>query len=187
MIDLRYPLPTSLEVGGVLYEVETDYRAWLEFGRSVEEDEVAPYSIFKSERPGGMGWVRAALEFYESRNATPHGGGESDAQTFDFIRDGDYIVGAFWQVYGINLTTARLHWHVFLALFRSLPEGCKMADIMGYRTFKASDMKRKPEQQYAQLRKAWALPPKADPAILGWQEQAFGNIEWPGLGDAAEG
>lgn len=185
MIDLRYPLPTSLEVGGVLYEVETDFRVWLEFGRSIEDDGVALYSIFKSDRPGGTEWARAALEFYESKNATPHGGEGSGERTFDLILDGDYIVGAFRQVYGIDLTTARLHWHVFLALFRSLPEGCKMSDIMGYRSFKASDLKRKPEQQYAQLRKAWTLPPKEDPAILEWQEQAFGNIEWPGLGDAA--
>lgn len=186
MIDLRYALPTGIEVGGAFYELDTDFRVWLEFGRGIEEDGTATYAVFRGERPEGSEWVQAALEFYQSENATPHGGG-GDERAYDLIRDGDYIVGSFWQAYGIDLTTAKLHWHVFLALFRSLPGDCKMAEVMGYRTFKASDLKRKPEQRYAELRKAWALPPKQDRRMIDWQEQAFGNIEWPGLGDAAEG
>lgn len=186
MIDLRYPLPTGIEVGGVFYELNTDFRVWLEFARAVEDDGIAPTSIFKAEVPTGTDWVDAALEFAASRNETPKTSGGNEPQAVDFIRDGDYIVGAFRQVYGIDLTTAALHWHVFLALFRSMPESCKMAEIMGYRTFKASDMKKKPERQYADLRKAWALPPKRDAAIISWQEQAFGNISIPGTGDAPE-
>lgn len=186
MIDLRYALPIGIEVGGVFYELDTDFRVWLEFMRAVEDDGIAPTSIFKAEVPDGTEWVEAALEFAKSENETPRAHGGDGPQAVDFIRDGDYITGAFWQAYGIDLTTARMHWHVFLALFRSLPAETKMVEIMGYRTFKAADLKKKPERQYADLRKAWALPPKKDAAIISWQEQAFGNISIPGTGDAPE-
>lgn len=186
MIDLRYPLPTGIEVGGVFYELDTDFRAWLEFTRSVEDDGFAPDTIFAGDVPEGAEWVEAALEFARSENATPHGAGGDGPQAVDMIRDGDYIVAAFWQAYGVDLTTAALHWHVFLALFRSLPGDTKMAEIMGYRTFKAANLNEKPKTQYERLRKAWALPPREDPAILSWQQQAFGNISFPGTGDASE-
>lgn len=186
MIDLRHPLPTCIEVGGVLYELDTDFRTWIEFTRAVEEDGVAPYTVFKSDVPEGTEWVEAAAEFARSENDTPHGGGGDGARTLDLIRDGDYIVGAFWQAYGIDLTTARLHWHVFLALLRSLPEGCKLTEIMGYRAFRESDLGKDAKRQYGELRRRWTLPPKRDAAILDWQERAFGSIAVPLAGDATE-
>lgn len=180
MIDLRFALPTGIEVGGAFYELNTDFRVWLEFNRSVEEDGIAPFSIFKNEIPSGD-WTAAALEFAKSENVTPRGG-DSGERLLDLILDGDYITGAFWQVYGIDLTTASLHWHVFLALLRSLPDSCKLTEIMGYRGYTSS--RQKPEQQYRELKKAWSLPPKKDTAILEWQEQAFGNIKFPQAGGA---
>ncbi len=186
MIDIRYPLPTGIEVGGVFYKLNTDFRVWVEFLRAVEDDGIAPYDVFAGEAPDGNEWVEAALEFARSENETPRGGGGDGAQAVDFIRDGDYIVAAFWQAYGIDLTTAALHWHVFLALFRSLPSDTKMAEIMGYRTFKAASLNEKPKTQYERLRKAWTLPPKRDAAIIDWQERAFGNISFPGTGGASQ-
>lgn len=172
---MRFALPTGIEVGGVFYELETDFRVWIEFLRSVEDEGLAPVSIFKAEVPDGD-WLDAALEFARSENVTPRGSGDGE-RSFDFIYDGDYLVGAFQQAYGIDLTTARMHWHRFLALFRSLPSGCKMVEIIGYRTYRPD--KRKPEQVYGALRKAWTLPPKRDAAILEWQEQMFGNVRFP--------
>ena len=67
-------------------------------------------------------------------------GGEEDsnsksgAKSFDFIQDAEYIYSAFRQVYNINLRTETMHWWEFLALFKSLPEGTKLAQIIEIRT-----------------------------------------------------
>lgn len=175
MIDLRHGLPDCIEVGGERIPVRTDFRVWIEFMRSLQEDGVASYCIF-DEPPEGTAWVRAAVDFAESRNATPRAGGSGE-RVFDWILDGDFIVGSFRQAYGIDLTTAELHWHVFLALFRSLPEGTKMGEIMGYRGYQKPS--KKPEAQMRELKRAWALPPVRTPeskAMLEWQKAAFGNI-----------
>ena len=184
MIDLRFELPTAIEVGGRLFTVKTDFRVWIEWLRCFEEDEVASYCIFEDEVPDGNEWVSAAREFAVSENVTPRSvGGSRSEETFDFIRDGDYLVGSFMQAYGINLATVRdLHWHVFLALFRSLPDNTKMAEIMGYRAWRKSDMNKKMERQYEEAQRRWRLPPKETAevrAIIEWQKEAFGNIKYP--------
>lgn len=183
MIDLRFELPTSLEVGGRLFALNTDFRTWIEWLRCYREEAIASYCIFEGERPDGTGWVPAALEFAQSENATPRKSGEATRETFDFILDGDYLVGSFMQAYGINLATVEgLHWHVFLALFRSLPEGTKMAEIMGYRGWSKNDAKKKMEKRYEEAQRMWRLPPKKtaeSKAIIEWQKKAFGNIAYP--------
>lgn len=172
MIDLRFPLPTSIEVDGELYELDTDFRVWIEFLREAEEDGFVSADVFVGRRPAGD-WVKAAMEFAECATVTPKKRAQGGTETLDLIRDGDYLVGSFWQVYGIDLTTASLHWHVFLALLRSLPEGCKLTEIMGYRGFRESDLKRQPKAVYKELRDLWKLPPKVDQRLLEWQERMF--------------
>lgn len=184
MIDLRFELPSSIEVGGRLYALDTDFRVWIEWLRCYQEESIASYCIFSGEHPEGTEWVDAALEFARSENATPRRtGSRGSSDTFDFILDGDYLVGSFMQAYGVNLATVEhMHWHVFLALFRSLPEGTKMAEIMGYRGWSKNDAKKKMETQYAEAKRMWRLPPRKTAeakAIIEWQKKAFGNIAFP--------
>lgn len=184
MIDLRFRLPTAIEVGGMEYELDTDFRTWIEWVRCIREEGIASYSIFNGERPEGSEWVEAAMEFARSENATPKARPDGGAvETFDFILDGDYIVGSFMQAYGIDLATVEyLHWHVFLALFRSLPEGTKMAEIMGYRGWRKNDAKKKMEKQYEEAQRMWRLPPRRTAeakAMIEWQKEAFGNVTFP--------
>lgn len=37
------------------------------------------------------------MEFAQSENATPRKSGKATRETFDFILDGDYLVGSFMQ------------------------------------------------------------------------------------------
>ena len=186
MIDLRFAqLPSAIEVDGELFALKTDFRTWIEFLRGCEEDGIASYEIFDGPVPSGDSWVAAAMEFANSENETPHGRstGAQD-NSFDFVLDGDYIVGSFQQAYGIDLTDPGLdmHWHRFLALFRSLPEDTKMAEIMGYRCWNKTQAKRKPESKMDEAKKRWSLPQrktKANEAVVEWAEKAFGNIKYP--------
>lgn len=160
MIDLRKRwLPEALESGGRLYRIDTDFRTWIRWGRVFEEEGIAEFSIFAKKRPPlhCRDWLDGAFEFYESRNATPNFPPKSGARTLDLVLDGEYIVAAFMQAYGINLTEVDyMHWHVFKALLNGLPDDTKMSQIMGYRSWERSTAKY--EQQMARLKRAWALP-----------------------------
>lgn len=175
MIDLRFKeLPSHIECGGFAFELDTDFRTWIEFERILREEGRYWLGIFKGEVPSGLGWIDGALEFLLSKNATPRSGGSS-ARALDYILDGDYIVAAFQQAYGIDLISCEhMHWHRFNALIVGLPDETRLAKAMGYRTWVKSD--RKYEDEMRDLRSRWALPERAfeDDEVMRAAEEFFG-------------
>ena len=168
MIDLRSDgLPDCLEVGGELFDIETGFRTWLSVGdmlgkRKVPWLDIAALVFKDAVVPMGTEWTRAVLDFYESRNAIPRDSGSASVRVVDYVLDGDYIVAAFQQSYGIDLTDPALdmHWHRFLALFRGLPDDTTMSRIMGYRSWKPS--KKKHEAVMNEIKRAWTLPERSE-------------------------
>lgn len=61
--------------------------------------------------------------------------GGNDKKLFDFEKDGEYIYSSFFMDYGINLIDmqGKLHWQIFMALFRGLSENTKIKEIMSIR------------------------------------------------------
>lgn len=155
MIDLREKgLPSRIEWEGGSAEVKTDFRTWIRFDAYAKENK-AWRGIFANEQPKGGKWVAAAIRFLESPNVTPRQTG-NDTMALDYVLDGDYIVAAFQQAYGIDLTSCDMHWHRFKALMAGLPDCTKLSSIMHYRTWKPD--KRKQEELMAEQRAVWSLP-----------------------------
>jgi len=162
---------------GEAVEVVTDFRVWLRFRRLLSEQGVLDPSVLMERPRGGASWREGALEFLASPVSTPTREGDQRRLT-DVLEDGDYIVGAFQQAYGIDLCSCTMHWHRFLALLRSLPSETKYAQIVGWRSWDASKARRSPEEQARELRRAWALPELSDAErdeLVAWQQAAFGG------------
>lgn len=179
MIDLRFAdLPSRLECDGFFYEVDTDFRTWIEFERVLRNQGAAWSGIFMDEIPDSPNWVEGAIEFLQSKNATPRSRTIGNTErAFDYILDGDYIVAAFQQAYGIDLTSIdHMHWHRFTALMNGLPKETKMAEIMGYRCWKPS--KKKHDDEMRELKAAWRLPEgesaEVDDEVLKYADDFFG-------------
>ena len=90
-------------------------------------------------------------------------------------------MGSFQHAYGIDLTdpSCDMHWHRFLALFRSLPDDSMMSRIMAYRTWEKGS-KDSYERRMQKAKSSWALPPKETyetRGIIEWQKKAFGKIK----------
>lgn len=79
---------------------------------------------------------------------------------FDYRCDAPYIVAAFQQAYGIDLTTEKLHWFRFRALFAALPEDTLMAKIINWRTLDLADYEGSMREHYAALKERFALTPE---------------------------
>ena len=184
MIDLAsaQPLQTCLVLDGHEVPIETSFRAWLGFGRILEETGLCDPSVLLGEVPEGCDWRPAALEFLGERPSTPRPSGKTGPRAYDLDEDAAYVVGSFQYAYGIDLTDPALdmHWHRFLALLRSLPEGAKLSEIAGYRTWSRSEAKRSHESRMAELRSLWSLPDKgsgaAEQAIIQQQIEWFGDV-----------
>lgn len=104
-----------------------------------------------------------ALRFYAAADAPRRESGRSSAGNytalFDYETDAAYLVAAFQQVYGIDLTADRVHWWRFRALFSALPEDTRLSQIIEIRRkdlSKISDPEMR--QRYEQLQEIYALP-----------------------------
>ena len=85
-------------------------------------------------------------------------GGPDEGPAFDYRCDAPYIVAAFQQAYGIDLTCEKVHWFRFRALFAALPEETLMAKIMSWRTMDLSEYEGSMRDHYADLQERFALP-----------------------------
>lgn len=184
MIDLRIQsLPTAIEVDGRAWELNTNFRVWIAFDAILRDKGGCASFVFKGyddpdfEPPSGD-WATPSVEFLECRDELPRDRGRASARLVDYVKDGTYIVAAFQQAYGIDLTdpTLYLHWHRFLALFRGLPENTMMSRIMGYRGWRKDN--RKSDAVMSELRDAWRLPEPGEDeqraALLKWAEDTIG-------------
>lgn len=156
--------PESITVDGVEYPIDTDFRFWIRFqtallsGKTEEEKAKALCEIMgEASLPMTKSGLDAAVKFYAGASTENPTNGEKKDIAFDFEKDSEFIFSAFMDSYGIDLTTERLHWWRFKALFKSLPEDCQMCKIMMYRTI---DLKKVPKDQrpfYREMKKRYAL------------------------------
>ena len=72
--------------------------------------------------------------------------------------DADYIVGAFQQAYGIDLTADKVHWWRFKALLHALPPETPLGKIVEIRGKDTSGMDRADRDYYETLKERFALP-----------------------------
>lgn len=181
MYDIRVKgLPTSLEVGGESFPIDTDFRTWVRWVAQVQRDDFAGYYIFTGAVPEGLDWVAAAAEFAACRSDTPRKTGDDGGRIFDYIEDGGRIVAAFQQVYGIDLTDCDMHWWRFKMLLDNLPEGTALGQVMAYRGYRKPSAAKDAEHiYYSRMKRAYALPPlrtsEADEAIRV-QKELFGKL-----------
>ena len=157
--------PETITVEGVKYAVETDFRMWISFqsimtGRAGDEEKAAQvYALMERlGLPASEAALEAMVDFFEGASADRGGAGESRTPAFDFERDSAYIYSAFLAAYEIDLTTARLHWWKFKALFQALPDDYEICKIMRYRTVDLKDVPKSQKQFYRQMKARYALP-----------------------------
>ena len=91
------------------------------------------------------------------RAASDSGTGEL---LLDYHYDADYIVGAFQQVYGIDLTADKVHWWRFKALLHALPSETPLAKVMDFRCADTSEMAADQRKYYETMKERYALPPE---------------------------
>lgn len=163
MIDLRQKgLPSHINVAGEPYLLDTDFRKWIDIGEKLDNPEIkiediayvikgiTVLDLFKHREE----ILKEILDFYTNPNSTPRGSSGNEI-ILDYVEDGEYIVGSFMQAYNIDLTSVDLHWHMFKALFLSLPEDTKIKQIMQMRGYKKGN--KSYEKQSEELKMAWSL------------------------------
>ena len=167
------PKPRILVINGQKTPVDPDFRIMCEYSEAISKNDESGLCgiasrFFFAGLPEGVSEKAAAdamLDFYIAGLA-PSGGGKSSAMdvpepSFDFEEDEAYFFAAFLSEYGIDLNCAKLHWFGFCALFRGLPDECRLKRIISIRSESLSDIKSPAEKaRVRRLKGVFALKRK---------------------------
>ncbi len=157
--------PDSLTIDGRSYPVDTDFRAWMEFqkvmtARRTDEERAEDLCALMDRMglPPGEAALEAMLAFYTAESKEKAVAGQKDKPAcFDFEADSEFIFSEFLRAYGIDLTTAHMHWWKWKALFKSLPDDCQFCKIMQYRTIDMKDVPKGQRCFYAEQKARYSL------------------------------
>lgn len=83
---------------------------------------------------------------------TKGNGKGQNKQIYSYEFDDEYIYGAFYEQYGIDLTYEKIHWWKFKSLLKSLKDDTEFVKIQGYRNYSGDDKNLKELKEY------WELP-----------------------------
>lgn len=170
-------MPTHIYIDDRKYFINSDYRLMIEFEEKMqgteslsneEKTQVVFSSLYnfcpaffkeKEYKIENLPKLQDEfLKFYKCGRENYHKGratgrGISTVQAYSYEYDDEYIFGAFYDQYGIDLSSIKyLHWWKFKALFKALKDDCKFEQIVSYRSYIGKDEDRK------RLRDYWKLP-----------------------------
>ncbi|NFK78259.1 hypothetical protein FDA95_06545 [Clostridium botulinum] len=157
LIDL---VPTTIEIEGGEYEINSNFRVSILFELLMQDNSISEENkiiqalqLYYPVIPPNINLaVDKMLWFYRcGKDILPSKGtgkGKS-TQIYNFEYDDDYIYSAFLDQYRIDLQDIEyLHWWKFKAMFKALREDNEIVKIMEYRSMDLSKIKDKEEKSY---------------------------------------
>lgn len=161
-------LPEAVEIGGVEYRLNTDFRTALRAVLAFEDSELTGYEkqlvmlrlLYKEIPPDTQRACELAVRFLNCGEAADGAAAGDGERLYSFTHDARYIYAAVDRVLGGRLHQGgAVHWWEFVTAFLELPEDCMMARVLYLRSQHAKGKLTKEErQQWAQMRDVLELP-----------------------------
>ena len=169
LVDL---LPTTVDIEGIEYEINSDFRTSILFELlmqdvEIEDEEkiIQALQLYYKKCPKNIDEaINKMLWFYscgkENTLKADSKTGSSSEKIYDFDYDDEYIYSAFLDQYGIDLNEIEyLHWWKFKAMFKALKEDNEIVKIMGYRSIDLSKVEDKKQKEfYKKMKKTYEIP-----------------------------
>ena len=169
LIDL---LPTTVDIEGIEYEINSDFRTSILFELlmqdvEIEDEEkiIQALQLYYKQCPHNIDEaINKMLWFYscgkENNLKSNSKTGSSSEQIYNFNYDDEYIYSAFLDQYRIDLNDIEyLHWWKFKAMFKALKEDNEIIKIMGYRSIDLSKVEDKKQKEfYKKMKKTYEIP-----------------------------
>lgn len=185
-------LPETVEIDGMEYLINSDFRISILFELLVQDDTIGKrqkliqgLKLYYPQIPSNTSEAVEKMIWFYRCGRVPDGGreiredddGNSLEKPYSFEYDDAYIYAAFMEQYGIDLQDEDIHWWKFRALFNSLSEDTEFAKIMGYRSIDiTSKMSNEQKRFYKKKKAIYALPrPEAEREAQELLEEALMN------------
>ena len=161
-------LPTAVEINGVEYEINTDYRVGLRIMTTFEDPNLTGYEkqlvmlrlLYPVIPSDARRAAELAVKFLNCGQEPKLNDDEADpTRYYSWSQDARYIMAAIEQTYHIDLSTANLHWWRFSYMFLDLHEDCFFSRLIYLRKQKAKGKLTKEEKEwYYSMREIVDLP-----------------------------
>lgn len=153
-------LPEAIEVNGVEYAVNSDFRTGLACILDMESSELTDEEkcilllrrIYGDVIPEDVEVaLKLAVKFLDGGKEPPEEENPfaDNKRLYSFEKDSALIYAAFRQTHGIDLQKVDLHWWQFLALFQDLGADTAFCNMINLRRRVNSGEASKEERQYA--------------------------------------
>ena len=169
-------LPYFVILQGKKYKINVDFRNIISFenilqDRSVDNSKKIEYglrhfypaffyeenyikllrnpNLYKEACEKMIWFYKCGREDYHKTSGNNKG---KNKQIYSYEFDDEYIYGAFYEQYNIDLAYDRVHWWKFKALLKSLKDDTEFIKIQGYRAYEGKD------ENMKNLRNYWELP-----------------------------
>lgn len=135
-------LPESVDISGVMYQINTDFRTCLKTIMAFEDPELTPQeksslllSNLYPEIPSDIKQAMAQANLFLNGGKVNDDENENEPplRVYSFSKDANFIFAAFRQTHGIDLQQADLHWWEFLALFMDLGQDTTFCQLVSLR------------------------------------------------------
>lgn len=162
-------LPHFVIIKNERFYINTDYRIFIDFEQEMQEIETRDaiinvlskfypaFFVIMNDKELLQKAIEKFIWFYkcgkEESSKIDNKGKSKPCKPFSYKYDDLYIWGAYKQYYNIDLTTAKIHWWKFKAMWLSLPDNAEFNKIKGYRTYTGND------KDLLELKNYYKLPP----------------------------
>ena len=168
--------PEAVEIDGIEYPIETDFRACLRTILACEDPELTPLEKQRVmlenlylEPPHDL--RKAFEQAVKFLNGGENQEDSDGLRLYSFDKDARWIFSAFRQTHGIDLETAELHWWKFLALFMDLGSDTAFCGLVHLRKRLKTGKATKEEKQAAREMGDLIDVPELDTRTLEEREQ----------------
>ncbi|CAM3017706.1 bacteriophage Gp15 family protein [Hathewaya histolytica] len=164
-------LPTTVNIEGEDYEINSDFRTSILFELLMQDPElnhenkvIQVLQLYYSTIPKNINEaIEKILWFYrcgKDEIKSKNKGAGKTIQVYSYEYDDDYIYSAFLDQYGVDLQDMEyLHWWKFKAMFKSLKEDNELVKIMGYRVIDLGKIKDKEQKNYyKKMKELYKIP-----------------------------
>ena len=161
--------PEKIEVDGVQFALDTDFRTAIRCFEIIEDDSIDDYEralaiiyLLLGDIPvnADLRKVLKVLQKYLACGNDKNRPSE-ERKDMDFIQDEKYIVASFMSDYHIDLSSNEsMHWWHFINLLNGLTEECVLNKVREVRTCDLKDFKGKQRERMAKAKRQLALKTK---------------------------
>lgn len=158
-------LPESVEIDGHTFPIDFDFRLGVAIETEILSEEKPDVlrllqTFYKGVIPRNVGEaVDKMVDFFriEEEADFKHAETRKGGRVYDYTMDADVILASFLTAYGIDLSTASLHWWTFRRLMLNLPPDTPFTQRVRYRTADLKKLSKDDRKHYKKMQALYAI------------------------------